>query len=128
MKLFGLFAILLISGCALFVETPRSEFCERQSHFECYGDCQDGFNQQCYYDSMAFEEDIFLGGMSIPLEHRWKCVGIHETAACGTCMNDFILVTKSKEEKVSCDDFVHQMDRHNRSCDGCLRIAETGCC
>lgn len=107
-----------------------NEICEKEANIGCVGNCQDGFNEECYFDSARLnkgqlETDFFMP--NLPKDIVDICFAIHSYSVCGKCSNVFKLRKNDKLEEVSCEEFYKAIKEKNDSC-GCVDMIKGGCC
>lgn len=137
---------LLLAGCAQqpTVSTPPGpppatntdpevsqtvkKLCAKKTADQCGGNCLDGFNEYCYYDSTKYSENQIQGLHSFSDETKKACFGLHTLSVCGDCINKFELRKTGQLIEVTCEELFQAIENYNKTCDDCLNEGWAGCC
>ena len=110
------------------VSQSVKNICAQKNKDQCIGDCRDGYNEYCYFDSTKYKQAELIGDFEFPEEVKQSCIGIHTLSVCGNCQNKFELNEDGKLKEVSCEKFFQAVENYNKSCNDCIQEAWAGCC
>lgn len=138
--LIALLLIAIIGGIYTFLSAQKilpvpqnisqsvKDICKEKGKIECHGNCVDGFNEYCYFDSTKYKKDELKSGFSFPEETKQACFAIHSLSVCGDCHNRFELKKDGEFKEVSCEEFFQAIEDKNKSCSNCIDEIWAGCC
>ncbi|MBN2258789.1 MAG: hypothetical protein JW704_13390 [Anaerolineaceae bacterium] len=104
------------------------EICKVEGKLECLGDCLDGFDATCFYDTTQYQPDKTLIPNYFSEETKNICFAIHSSSVCGACHNTFELRKDGVLKQVSCEEFYQAIEDMNAECGNCLDRLWSGCC
>lgn len=105
--------------------------CKLKGKAECHGKCEDGFGEDCYFDSNTHKKlrnEKAIIPFHFSPEVRNSCFVIHSVSECDECYNRFFLNEGGLFKEVSCEIFYQAIEDKNRSCNNCLEMIQAGCC